>query len=297
MTITSSAVRRYYEQNSKLMLRFGSSPQMQTIHRALWLNESSTLEEALRYSHQLIGEAIERVATQLVQQAMHSKLLVADLGCGVGASMRDLLQQLTHPTLMLGLTISPTQARLAQANLQAKLGQHHCAVIEGDFLAVPMRAGFDVVYSIEAFSHAPSAESYLMQAARLLKPGGRLILIDDFLNQAQDANHEWVRAYQAGWFVPNVQTVEAIAGLAEALGLDLCEQRDLTPLLRLRALPDALALSLLRVGQRLPIRHTVLPSTLGSMALQQCLRDGLTKYRWLMFERRAVEKCVNPLRY
>jgi len=283
MTITSSAVRRYYEQNSKLMLRFGSSPRMQTIHRALWLNESSTLDEALHYSHQLIGEAIERYA----QQSGQAKLLVADLGCGVGATMRDLLKQLTHPTTMLGLTISPTQAQLARDQLRATASQHRCAVIEGDFLAVPLRAGFDVVYSIEAFSHAPSAEGYLSQVVRLLRPGGRLILIDDFLSDAANATHEWVRAYQEGWFVPNVQTVEAIAGLAEQLGLDLCEQRDLTPLLRLRALPNALALSLLRVGQRLPIRHTALPSTLGSMALQQCLRDGLTRYRWLMFERRA----------
>ncbi len=201
--------------------------------------------------------------------------------------MRDLLKQLTHPTTMLGLTISPTQAQLARDQLRATASQHRCAVIEGDFLAVPLRAGFDVVYSIEAFSHAPSAEGYLSQVVRLLRPGGRLILIDDFLSDAANATHEWVRAYQEGWFVPNVQTVEAIAGLAEQLGLDLCEQRDLTPLLRLRALPNALALSLLRVGQRLPIRHTALPSTLGSMALQQCLRDGLTRYRWLMFERRA----------
>ena len=89
----------------------------------------------------------------------------------------------------------------------------------------------------------------------------------------------------SNWFVPNVQTVATIATLAQQTGLQLVAQRDLTPLLHLRALPDAIALILLRVGQRLPIQHTLLPSSLGSMALQQCLQSGLTQYRWLVFER------------
>ena len=279
--VTSSAVRRYYEQNTGMMLRFGSSPQARTIHRALWPPEVHTLDEALHYSHRLLHKEIEQLTPASGQTMLH----IADLGCGVGASLRYLLSHLQRPTTAVGITISATQARLAQKQIQGGRVQHRCAVVEGDFLAVPLGAGFDAVYSIEAFSHSPSALGYLTQAARLLRPGGRLMLIDDFLAQDRWCDHEWVKAYQKGWFVPNVQTVATIATLAQQTGLQLVAQRDLTPLLHLRALPDAIALTLLHVGQRLPIQHTLLPSSLGSMALQQCLQSGLTQYRWLVFER------------
>ena len=279
--ITTKTVRRYYEQNTRMMLRFGSSPQVQTIHRALWPTEVQTLDEALHYSHRLLLTEIE----QLAQRAGLTSLRIADLGCGVGASLRYLLTHLQVPTTAIGITISATQAQLAQTHVRQPQSRHTCAVLEADFLAVPLRSGLDAVYSIEAFSHSPSAADYLAQVAQLLRPGGRLMLIDDFLAPTTIPTHEWVAAYQTGWLVPNVQTVSTIAELAQTVGLRLIAQRALTPMLRLRALPNKLAVALLHIGQRLPIRHAMLPSMLGSMALQQCLHEGLTEYRWLVFER------------
>ena len=257
--ITTQTVRRYYEQNTRMMLRFGSSPRVQTIHRALWPVEVQTLDDALHYSHQLLLAEIEPVAERSGQTALR----IADLGCGIGASLRYLLGHLAWPTTAIGITISATQAQLAQQQVRDTPAKHTCAVLEADFLSVPLSGGFDAVYSIEAFSHSPSAAGYLAQVARLLRPGGRLILIDDFLTPATSPVHEWVKAYQTGWFVPNVQPVSTIAALAEATGLRLFTQRDLTPLLRLRALPNRLALGILHIGQRLPIQHAMVPSTLS----------------------------------
>ncbi len=281
--ITTKTVRRYYEQNTRMMLRFGSSPRVQTIHRALWPSEVHTLDDALHYAHQLLLTEIK----QLTHHTNQATLRIADLGCGIGTSLRYLLTHLQLPTTAVGITISSTQAQMAQAHVGAQHtpAKHTCAVLEADFLHVPLCGGFDAVYSIEAFSHSPSAERYFAQAARLLRPGGRLILIDDFLAPTTSPTHEWVTAYQAGWFVPNVQPVSTIAALAEAVGLRLASQRNLTPLLHLRALPNWLALRLLQIGQRWPSQHAMVPSMLGSMALQQCLRDELTQYRLLVFER------------
>ena len=41
----------------------------------------------------------------------------------------------------------------------------------------------------------------------------------------------------------------------------------------------------LRPGERLPLKHAILPSMLGSMALQQCLQMGLVRYRFLVFQK------------
>ena len=88
-----------------------------------------------------------------------------------------------------------------------------------------------------------------------------------------------------GWHVPRVRTVEQAAILAKKYNLSLVTNDDLTPHLRLRNLPDLLARAILFIGNHLPIKHAILPSMLGSMALQQCLRLGIIEYRFLVFEK------------
>ena len=152
-----------------------------------------------------------------------------------------------------------------------------------------------MVYSLEAFVHAAAPERYFERAARLLRSGGKLVLVDDFLAEepafAQNslsqgpARRRWLEAYRQGWYVPNLCTTAQAIRLAQACGLHLAREIDLTPHLRLRPLPDGLASALLSLGERLPVRHAILPSMLGSMALQQCLKMGWVGYRLLCFEK------------
>ena len=76
--------------------------------------------------------------------------------------------------------------------------------------------------------------------------------------------------------------------LAAQQGLRLLEDRDLTPLLRLRALPDLLAHTFSIIFKPLWKAHPIIPSILGSIALQQSLRAGVISYRWLLFEKNAI---------
>ena len=120
--------------------------------------------------------------------------------------------------------------------------------------------------------------------------GGRLALVDDFLGEQtapQSMRRLWLDAYRRGWHAPNLERPELVVALAQAHGLHLLKQRDLTPHLRLRVLPDRLAALLLAVGERLPLHHAILPSMLGSMALQQCLRRRWIRYCFLVFEKLA----------
>ncbi len=73
--------------------------------------------------------------------------------------------------------------------------------------------------------------------------------------------------------------------LARSHGFTLVSDRDLTPHLRLRTLPNRSATALLAAGHRLPIRHTSVPSMTGSLALQHCLKLGLVQYRFLVSEK------------
>lgn len=280
----TAAIRRYYDQNTRLFLAWGQ-PRTYTIHRGLWAPGVTSHAQALNHSHELLLAE----ARFLAQRDAPARLRLADLGCGVGGSLFYLLERLA-PALGVGCTLSPAQARLAAGRRAAlKLG-NPCLVLEADFHCAPLAAGFDLVYSVEAFVHAAEPARYLAEAARLLRPGGRLMLIDDFrapgaVAGADPAALRWLAAYQAGWHVPNLRPPAEAADLAAAQGLRLVGDRDLTPLIRLRALPEALAEILLALGRRAPPGHAIVPSMVGSLALQQCLRAGWITYRALTFER------------
>lgn len=277
-------IRSYYDQNTRLFLSLGSSARSQAIHRAVWTGDSRSLDEALNYTNRLVLDQ----ARQLQAGQNASRLRVVDLGCGVGGSLAYLLKHLDPPPLLVGLTISGVQARLGQAGLAGA-----CALLQADFQAVPLAAGFDLTYAIESFVHAAQPERFLAEAARLLRPGGRLALCDDFLalrlaQTGPDAGgRRWLQAYQHGWRVPNLAPLDEVEHLASRSGLRLVSQQHLTPYLRLRALPDPLARSLLWTGLHLPLRHPIFPSMLGSLALQQCLKRGLVQYHFLVFAKEA----------
>jgi SAM-dependent methyltransferase len=268
-------IRRYYDQNTRLFLAFGSGRDVSSIHRAVWADGARTLDEALNVTHQ-------RILAEVPGRR------VADLGCGVGASLFHILPQMEQPSFGLGLTISPVQAQLAYAAAQQLGIGAQCLIAEGDFLSVPFKSeSLDAVYSVEAFCHAFDPAAYFHEAARLLRPGGRLVLVDDFRAERKfsAAEAHWFDAFQVGWHVPGICLPSQALEWAAAAGLRLRRDDDLTPYLRLRALHDGLARFLLKAGQQLPLNHAILPSMLGSMALQQCLQRGIVQYHFMVFEK------------
>lgn len=280
MPITTDSVRTYYDENTSLFLKFSGHKKAQNIHRSLWAEGVTTLEEALNFSNSLILREIE--------SSTPANARIADLGCGVGASLFYIHPRLQSPAPALGLTLSPVQARLAQESAKQLGLQNQTHFAEGDFTSVPLPGkSLDAVYSVEAVCHAVDPEKYFKEAGRLLCKGGRLILVDDYQAVRPFTKHEqkWLNAYIEGWYVPGVRTVEQIVQFANANQLNLIKNEELTPWLRLRNLPDFLADTLLFLGEKLPARHAIIPSMLGSMALQQCLAMKVVEYRMLVFEK------------
>ena len=280
MPITTDSVRTYYDENTNLFLKFSGSKKAQNIHRTLWMQDTKTLEDALNTSNALIKAEIESVAS--------TNARIVDLGCGVGASLFYIYPRLQQPSPALGLTLSPVQARLAQESAQQLGLQDHIRFAEGDFTSVPLPSeSLDAVYSVEAVCHAVDPEKYFKEAGRLLRKGGKLILVDDYqAGRPFSANeNKWLKAYIDGWYVPGVRTIEQVISFANNYGLQLKKNEELTPHLRLRNLPDFLASTLLFLGEKLPIKHAIVPSMLGSMALQQCLHMKIVEYRFLVFEK------------
>lgn len=285
MPITTNSVKTYYDQNTNLFLKFNNSKKAQNIHRSLWKDGIDNLEDALNLSNSLILKEIETMNVNSPR--------IADLGCGVGASLFYIVPHLQNPSFALGLTLSSVQAKLAKDSAKELGLQNQILFTEGDFTSVPLaNESLNIIYSVEAVCHAIDPEKYFREASRLLRKGGKLILVDDYVSSKGEVSSpfsanekKWLKAYIDGWYVSGVRTIEQTNHFAKQNQLKLIKNEELTQYLHLRNLPDWLANILLFSGNLLPIKHAILPSMLGSMALQQCLFMEIIDYRFLVFEK------------
>ena len=106
-----------------------------------------------------------------------------DLGCGLGATLRSFARRLPHSNL-LGVTRVPWQVEHARA-LNAAAGYHdRIGIIAGDYQNTPLASSsFDGVYALESSCYAQGSDKRMLleEAHRLLRPGGRLVVVDGFL--------------------------------------------------------------------------------------------------------------------
>jgi cyclopropane fatty-acyl-phospholipid synthase-like methyltransferase len=278
-------VREYYDHNTERFLRWGKDEGTFNIHAALWPRDVHTLGEAMNYANELVAREIESCPYPVER--------VLDLGCGVGATLFYLGRRLPRVRLLLGISLSPVQIDLARRRIPAnQSARFHFE--EGCFLqlrAERLRADFS--YSIEAFAHGPDPRDFFDVQAQSLPPGGRLVIIDDCLNDevplgGMSTRHgQWLDTYRRNWLLPGLRSVDALKSNAAAKGLRLIRDRSLTPHLRLGRPRDRAIALLVRLAGGLMERSTYLKTLVGGDARQKCYRGGLIDYRLLVFEKQA----------
>lgn len=271
-------IRRYYDRQTAGFLALGQGGDEGAIHRAVWAPGVTSRPQAFHYVEDRIADWID------VLDDAHPPHVV-DLGCGVGGSLCHLAGRV--PLRGTGITISPVQARLATARLAARGLSDRVRCLEGDYTSLPDDlAPADLAFAIESFVHGPSPERFFASAARLIRPGGRLVICDDVRRPTDDPEAAAaVAQFMRGWHVNTLLTREALVAAASAEGFTLESATDLTPWLELgRPRDRAIALAVRLFGW-LPLHRTPFAHVVGGVALQRCLRQGWMAYELACFQR------------
>ena len=158
-------------------------------------------------------EEMNRLIFQYLQLANLDGGDIADLGCGVGAVSR-FGSQLFPQLEFHAMTISPGQIaeakqRHALPHNQGKRVQYYC----GDYHCIPLADGqLQGVFYLESLCHSTRPEQALAEAARVLKPGGRIVLTDGFLRrplaETSPLFRYVVKAVAHNWAVPMFHEID-----------------------------------------------------------------------------------------
>lgn len=271
-------VRRYYDANTEAFVRHGQGGGLGALHRAVWGPGVTDRDHAFRYVDDLI---LRQLDTLTLPQSPH----VLDLGCGVGGSLAYLAQQ--RPIRGTGVTLSPVQAVLARDRVAALGLGDRVEIVEGDFTALPERIrDVTLAYAIESFVHGPAPEQFLSEAARVLVPGGLLVICDDVRTDRDDPHAARTLAqFARGWHVNALLTPDDLRQRATDAGFTHLATADLTPYLELARPRDrAIALLAATVGW-LPRISTRLAPLIGGAALQRGLARRWIAYHCAIFRR------------
>jgi cyclopropane fatty-acyl-phospholipid synthase-like methyltransferase len=267
-------IRAYYDE-TWLDYRFlWLNPRNYAIHFGYWDSDTTSHEAALLNMNRVLAE---RAGVQAGQR-------ILDAGCGVGGSAIWLAR--TYDVEVVG--IAPVRSQIERArHFAASAGvDRRVGFEQGDYLATGFPSeSFDVVWALESVCHAADKRGFLLEARRLLRPGGRLVMAE-YLRRSRPlapAGEALLQSWLSGWAIPDLALADEFRDWAQASGFGPMDVTDVTSnvepslrrLHRMARLSWPLAVAFHAIGLRSGTQHG---NTRGARDQYRALQRGLWYY-------------------
>jgi cyclopropane fatty-acyl-phospholipid synthase-like methyltransferase len=216
---TNQQVRDYYDQTETHYRFWWNLEESMALHYGLWLTGTHSFTQALHNLNIAVAAAAN------IQQGER----VLDAGCGVGGSSIFLAK--TFGCHCTGISLSEKQIARAHANSQESGLENQLDFRVADYTKTGLPdASFDVVWSIEAHVTETNKAPYFAEAARLLKPGGRLVVADYFtLKEERTAAEQFImQNWLHHWAINDIASTKKVHAWMEAAGLKAVSETDIT---------------------------------------------------------------------
>lgn len=148
----------------------------------------------LRHAPQMWSSVINEVVVGLIAPAPGE--LVVDIGAGMGAgSMLGCARGAT----VLAIEPTPFLRRILTARARLVRGAGSVAVLDGaaEHLSIA-DASVDAIWSVNTMHHWVDAEAAAAEIGRVLRPGGRLLLVDEDFEDPTHPDYERFGAAMGG---------------------------------------------------------------------------------------------------
>ncbi|MGJ8666847.1 MAG: methyltransferase domain-containing protein [Patiriisocius sp.] len=154
--------------------------------------------------------------------------IVADLGCGMGGTIRHFL--IKNPQLnMMGVTLSTFQVTEGNKLLKDKKG----VILQENYCDTSIATNsMDGAVAVESFCHSGHSIEALEEAFRILKPGAKFILSDAFLKKDPE-NLCFGSAYSyknlcKGWSLDGLGIIDIVEQILKKIGFEDVKVEDIS---------------------------------------------------------------------
>ncbi len=270
-------IRAYYDETWLDYRMLWLNPQNHAIHFGYWDEHTRSHAQSLLAMNRMLASHL----------GIRSGQRILDAGCGVGGSAVWLAK--TYDVKVVGIT--PVASQIARARRYAREQgvADRVSFEQQDYTRTAFPdASFDVVWAMESLCHAPEKRLVLAETRRLLRPGGRLGILEYMRTRRPHASagetllHSWL----SGWAIPDIATAREWLEWTRDAGLRDAQLIDITPnvrpslrrLYRLAVLARPGASTLHALGLRSETQHA---NMRGAFDQYHALRRGLWLYALL----------------
>jgi ArsR family transcriptional regulator len=167
--------------------------------------------------HELYGEAFTTAALLALLPSDH---VVADLGCGTGQVSAILAE---HVKRVIAIDSSSAMLKAARKRLADRL---NAEVLRAELTSVPIEAQIcDAALLLLVLSYAPDPAPVLTEAARILRPGGKLVIVDLLSHDREDFRRQMGQQH-SGFEIVQFKDLLNRSGLRDSIVRPLPPEKD-----------------------------------------------------------------------